>query len=123
MNILNIVFYLTTSKQEPVRQWLLEQSKKDRKDISQEIKAFEYCWSLGMCISKKIEQDLWVIIIKVSPDLVAKIFYTVKIPKISSSDLELKKTVILLHGFIEKSQIISPSDLMIANKRKNNVLS
>jgi len=45
--ILAVTFYLSGSGNEPVRDWLPELKRQDRKTVGQDIKTAQYGWPLG----------------------------------------------------------------------------
>ena len=109
-NRLSVVFYKTDNGNEPVREWLLSMGKKEKKRIGQEIKLVQYGWPLGMPVVKKLEKDIWEIRIKLLGKIV-RILFTV-----------LNDQIVLLHGFIKKTQKISKQDLDIARDRVKNMM-
>lgn len=56
--ILAVVFFLTNSGREPVREWLRSRGKEDRKAIEEDIKLVQFRWPLGMPLVRKMEADL-----------------------------------------------------------------
>lgn len=107
--ILNVVFYKTESGNEPVREWLKDMPKADRQSIGEDIKTTQYGWTLGMPLIRKIERGLWEVRSNISAGI-ARVFFTV-----------IDKTMILLHGFVKKSQKTPQSELDTARRRLNNV--
>ena len=65
-------------------------------------------WPLGMPLIRKIEKDLWEVRIKLT-DGIARVFFTI------DSDY-----MILLHGFIKKSQKTPQNELKKATTRLGN---
>ena len=57
--ILSVAFYRSGSGNEPVRDWLLELKRQDRKTVGQDIKTAQYGWPLGMPLIRKLEPGLW----------------------------------------------------------------
>jgi len=47
-NKLNAIFFRTETGTEPVRDWLRELSKADKKTIGEDIKTVQFGWPLGM---------------------------------------------------------------------------
>ncbi len=45
---LQVVFYKSASGKEPVRDWLKQLDKEDRKIIGEDIKTVQFGWPLGM---------------------------------------------------------------------------
>jgi hypothetical protein len=56
---LRVVFFKTESSSEPVREWLMELDRKDRKTIAEDIKTAQFGWPLGMPLIRKLEVELW----------------------------------------------------------------
>lgn len=107
--ILQVVFYKSDSGNEPVRDWLKKLDKADRKIIGADIKTVQFGWPLGMPLVRKIEKGLWEVRIQLD-SRIARILFTVH-----------SNLMVLLHGFIKKSQKLPINDLTIAKKRKNNL--
>ena len=107
--ILNVAFYKTESGNEPVREWLKDLPKEDRHAIGEDIKTAQYGWPLGMPLIRKIERGLWEERSNISAGI-ARVFFTV-----------MDRTMILLHGFVKKSQKTPQNELDTARRRLNNV--
>lgn len=103
--ILEIRFFRADSGVEPVREWLRELSAQDRKTIGADMKTVQLGWPLGMPLVRKLDRDLWEVRIHLM-DRIARILFTV-------SD----GMMVLLHGFIKKSQATPKSDLKLAKDR------
>lgn len=106
---LKVVFYKTNSGNEPVREWLLSLEKEDRKIIGEEIKTVQYGWPLGMPLVRKLEKGLWEVRIKLD-NKISRVLFTVH-----------KSMMVLLHGFMKKSQKIPANDLKIARQRMSSL--
>ncbi len=102
---LDVRFYKTDSGTEPVREWLCELPATDRKKIGEDIKTVQYGWPLGMPLVRKMEKDLWEIRIHLQ-SRIARVLFTL------SGDM-----IVLLHGFIKKSQATPKHDLKLAINR------
>ncbi len=103
---LEVVFYRTESGNEPVREWLQHLSKQDKKAIGGDIKTVQYGWPIGMPVVRKMEPGLWEVRCRLD-QRIARILFTVK-----------GETMVLLHGFIKKSQKTPQTDLQLAKDRK-----
>ena len=57
--ILRVLFFRSHSGREPVREWLRDQKREDRKAIGGDIKTAQYGWPLGMPLIRKLEPGLW----------------------------------------------------------------
>ena len=102
---LRVVFYKTESGKEPVRDWLKSLPQDEKKIIGQDIKTVQFGWPLGMPMVRKLDRDLWEVRSSLS-NRIARVIFTV-------SD----GVMVLLHGFIKKSQKTPASDLALAKQR------
>ncbi len=105
--LLTIVFFQTNSGREPVREWLKNLDKDDRKVIGEDIKLVQFRWPLGMPLVRKLESDLWEVRSHLAGRRIARVLFTVHDHQIA-----------LLHGFIKKSQKTPADDLKLARSRK-----
>jgi len=103
---LSVVFFCTNSGREPVREWLKDLDKTDRKMIGEDIKLVQYRWPLGMPLVRKIETNLWEVRSRLAGGRIARIFFTAKGGEMA-----------LLHGFMKKSQKTPARELNIARDR------
>lgn len=103
--VLRVLFYRTEAGNEPVRQWLKGMDRMDRKAVGEDIKTAQYGWPLGMPLIRKLEPGLWEVRSHLGQG-VARVIFTVA-----------EGTMILLHGFIKKSQKSPSTDLRTARNR------
>ncbi|WP_236465646.1 type II toxin-antitoxin system RelE/ParE family toxin [Pseudomonas sp. PA-5-4B] len=107
--VLNVAFYRTEAGNEPVREWLMELPRESKKLIGTDIKSVQLGWPQGMPLVRKLEHRLW----EVRTDLgenAARVIFTL-----------VASQMILLHGFIKKSQKTPSVDLNTARHRKNKL--
>lgn len=107
--ILDIVFFRTESGHEPVRDWFKTLSKADKPVIGADLKTVQYGWPIGMPVVRKLEAGLWEVRSRLDRRI-ARILFTV-------SDGRM----ILLHGFIKKSQKTPADDLALARRRRTQL--
>lgn len=107
--ILDVVFYKSEAGNEPVREWLKSLPREDRRAIGEDIKTAQYGWPLGMPLIRKMERGLWEVRSNISTGI-ARVLFTVK-----------GAVMILLHGFVKKSQKTPPNELDTARRRLNNL--
>jgi phage-related protein len=98
-------FFCTTQGNEPVREWLKALGPPDRKAIGEDIKTVQFGWPLGMPIVRKLAGNLWEVRSHIS-DGIARTLFTVQ-----------DDTMVLVHGFVKKSQKTPATDLEIAKRR------
>lgn len=106
--ILPARFFKSDAGRIPVKEWLLELSNEDRKTIGNEIRTAEFGWPIGMPLCRSIQghKGLWEIRITLAGGRIARVFFCVH-----------DRSMVLLHGFIKKSQKTSTHDLDVAVKR------
>ena len=104
--ILSVCFFRTETGNEPVREWLKQLSALDRKTIGEDIKTVQFGWPLGMPLVRKLAKDLWEVRVHLV-DRIARVLFTM-----------VGHTMVLLHGFIKKTQQTPDGDLDMAMKRK-----
>ena len=103
--ILTVVFYKTDGGNEPVREWLKGLKREDRKSIGEDIKTVQFGWPLGMPLIRKVEPGVWEVRSSISQGI-ARVLFTVE-----------GHTMMLLHGFIKKSQKTPRTELRTAHQR------
>jgi len=108
--VLRVIFYRSENGVEPVREWLKGLRKEDRRTVGEDIKTAQYGWPLGMPLIRRIEKDLWEVKSNIT-DGIARTFFTVE-----------RGTMVLLHGFVKKSQETPPKELQTARRRLRNIL-
>jgi phage-related protein len=106
---LRVVFYRSEAGNEPVREWLRGLSREDRKTIGEDIKTVQFSWPLRMPLVRKLEAELWEIRSTLR-ERVARVIFT-----------QYGKRIVLLHGFIKKSQKTPLKELELAKKRNHTL--
>ena len=103
-------FYLTDSESNPVRNWIMELSEDDRKAVGVAIQKVEFGWPIGMPYSRKLESKLWEVRANLSGGKIARIIFTL-----------IDDEMVLLHGFIKKTQKTPTNELETARKRLKDI--
>ncbi|MDP3520109.1 MAG: type II toxin-antitoxin system RelE/ParE family toxin [Hydrogenophaga sp.] len=103
--ILSVVFFRTEAGTEPVREWLRKLTVEDRKTIGIDIKTVQHGWPLGMPLVRKMEPGLWEVRCDIA-DGIARVLFTAKAGQ-----------MVLLHGFVKKSQKTPDNELKTARNR------
>lgn len=104
--VLGVRFFCTEAGNEPVREWLSDLPRASKKLIGADIKAVQLGWPLGMPVVRKLDSGLWEVRIDLG-DTIARVIFTV-----------VGADMVLLHGFIKKSQKIPTADMNTAKQRK-----
>ncbi len=104
--VLTVKFFCTDSGREPVRDWLKNDlSPEDRRIIGIDIKTAQFGWPIGMPVVRKIATNLWEVRSRIRGGI-ARTFFTV-----------VDSEMILLHGFVKKSQKTPKEELLVARTR------
>ena len=103
--ILDIRFYATELGAEPVREWLKLLPAVDRKVIGEDMKTVQFGWPLGMPLVRSMGGGIWEVRIRLE-NRIARVLFVLD-----------GSTMVLLHGFIKKTQATSQSDLDLAKDR------
>ena len=111
MKKITSLFYENANGKKPVREWLLSLSKEDRKIIGTDIKTVEYGFPIGMPVCRKLESKLYEVRSNISDKRIARVIFVV-----------MSEYMILLHGFVKKSQKTPKNELAIALKRKKDIV-
>lgn len=106
---LEVVFYRTPAGREPVREWLASLSIDDKRTIGADIKTVQYGWPVGMPVVRKLDTSLWEVRSRLDRRI-ARILFTV-----------VGTRIVLLHGFVKKSQSTPTKELELAKHRLANL--
>ena len=90
---------------EPVREWLKSMSRYDRRAIGIDFQTVQFSWPIGKPLADHIEGDIWEIRTRLD-NRVARILFVIE-----------DASVVLLHGFIKKTQKTPLAELDIARQR------
>ena len=100
-------FYRSDTGREPVREWLKGLDVEDRKAIGEDIKDVEFSWPIGLPLVRFLGKELWEVRSSLPRGRIARVIFCIA-----------EKHVVLLHGFIKKTQQTLPSEIDLALKRK-----
>jgi phage-related protein len=103
-------FYRTIGGAEPVRDWLRGLDSSDRRIVGADIKEIEFDWPVGMPVCRSLGHGLWEVRSHISRRRIARVIFCIA-----------RGEMILLHGFIKKSQKTPQLDLELAIRRKKEV--
>lgn len=103
--VLSVTFFRLDTGREPVREWLKSMPRDHRRIIGEDLKTVQFGWPLGMPVVRKVAPGLWEVRSRL-PDQIARVLFTT-----------IASRMVLLHGFIKKSQKTPKDDLELAIKR------
>ncbi|MGH6877429.1 MAG: type II toxin-antitoxin system RelE/ParE family toxin [Rhizomicrobium sp.] len=103
-----VVFYRADGGVEPARVWLKSFDKPDRARIGDDIRTLEFGWPVGMPVCRPLGQGLYEVRTRLK-DRIARILFGI-----------VGNEMVLLHGFIKKSQATPRAELDLARARLKN---
>lgn len=103
---ISVVFYRTPAGTEVVRNWLRGLDEGDRNAIGQDLMRVQYRWPVGMPLCRSMGDGLWEIRSDLPSNRIARVLFSVQQGKI-----------LVLHGFIKKTQKTPEDDLAMARRR------
>ena len=84
--------------------------REERRIIGEDLKTVQFGWPLGMPLVRKLDKGLWEVRSRL-PDRIARVMFT-----------NGGGRMVLLHGFIKKSQKTPQADLELAKTRLRMLL-
>ena len=105
-------FYRTAAGAEPVRDWLKRLPGKDRRIVGVDIATVEFGWPVGMPVCRSIasRHGLWEVRSSLTGGRIARVLFCIH-----------GKHMVLLHGFIKKTQQTPDRDLDVSMRRKKEI--
>ena len=102
---LPVHFFRTATGNEPVREWLQNQDREDRKKIGEDLKTVQFAWPIGMPLVRNLGGGLWEVRTQLR-DRIARVFFA-----------QYDQHIVLLHAIIKKSRQSPPDELALARQR------
>jgi phage-related protein len=99
-------FYRSDNGREPVREWLKGLEPDERRVLGEDIRDVEFSWPIGMPLVRSLGRELWEVRSNL-PHGIARIIFCVE-----------HGSMVLLHGFIKKTQKTPQREIDLALKRK-----
>ena len=105
-------FYRTAMGAEPVRKWLKALSREDKRIVGTDIATVEFGWPVGMptCRPLASRRGLLEVRSSLTRNRIARVLFCIH-----------QGQMVLLHGFIKKTQQTPENDLDLAVKRQKEV--
>ena len=104
-----VVFYRTVDGNEPAREFLKSLSREDRREAGADLHMLQSEWPIGMPLVRSMGKGLW----ELRSDLdgrIARLLFCFH-----------EQQIVVLHGFIKKSQATPARELGLALKRMKEV--
>jgi phage-related protein len=115
MNITPIVFYRTSTGNEPVREWLKALDSAERQILGNDLQAIQMGWAtsdISEPLVKSFGDGLFESRSSLPRNRIGRIFFCL-----------YERRIILLHGFIKKTQQTPDKEKELAKKRQKNLLN
>lgn len=103
-------FYRNANDREPVREWLKRLTQSERQIIGKDIQKVEFGWPLGLPVCRALGQGLWEVRSELPSQRIARVLFCIA-----------EGQMILLHGFVKKTQRTPRRDLELARARKMEI--
>ncbi len=107
--ILEVRFYKSLNGREPVREWINSLPKDAKKAIGGDIKTVQLGWPLGMPLVRHMGDHIFEVRSNI-PNGIARVLFAIN-----------NFAMILLHGFIKKTNQTPKKELDVARKRLKNL--
>ena len=93
-----------------MREWIKSIDAADRKALGEDIKDVEFSWPIGMPLVRSLGAGLWEVRSPLTQGRTARVLFCID-----------NDRMVLLHGFMKKTQKTPRPDLNLALKRKNEI--
>lgn len=103
-------FYRSASGREPVLEWLRGLDRDDRRTIGLDLMRVQFGWPIGMPLVRSLQEGLWEVRSSLPSRQIARLILCCH-----------DQTLIVLHGFIKKTQKTPADDLTLAKRRLKEV--
>ena len=102
-----VMFYRTRGGAELVRDWLRSLDERDRNAIGLDLMRVQFRWLIGMPLCGAMGDGLWEVRTGLPSNRIARVLFCV-----------LRDRIVVLHGFIKKTQKTPDEELSLARKRR-----
>jgi phage-related protein len=102
-----VVFYRTAGGSETVRDWLRSLSERERNAIGLDLMRVQFRWPVGMPLCRAMGDGLWEVRTNLPGNRIARVLFCAA-----------QDHLVVLHGFIKKTQKTPDGELKLARRRK-----
>jgi phage-related protein len=104
---ISVVFYRTRGGSEVVRDWLRALDERERNAIGLDLMRIQFRWPVGMPLCRAMGDGLWEIRTSLPSNRIARVLFCI-----------VQERIVVLNGFIKKTQKTPDEELALARKRK-----
>ena len=105
-----LVFYQTPAGSEPVREWLKDLPPEDRKIVGLDLRRLQFRWPVGMPLARSLGKGLWEVRSNLSGGTISRVIFCF-----------CQGELVVLNGFVKKTQQTPQSELDLALDRKKEL--
>ncbi len=104
------IFYQSSNGSEPVREWLKNLPPDDRRIVGHGIGLVEFGWPVGMPVCRSLGDGLLEVRSNLTDGKIGRVVFSIT-----------KGKMVLLHGFVKKTQKMPDKDRKLALKRMKEI--
>lgn len=101
-----VAFWRSASGHEPVREWLRDMDRRERAVIGDDLRMLQFGWPIGMPLVRKLVDHIWELRSSLPSNREARLLFTAN-----------EAQLVILSGFIKKSQKTPAGEIELARKR------
>jgi phage-related protein len=105
-----VVFYRTRGGTEVARDWLRSLDPSDRSAIGLVLMRVQFRWPVGMPLCRAMSDAPWEMRSNLPSNRIARVLFCI-----------MRDRIVVLHGFIKKTQKTPDQELSLARKRKREL--
>jgi phage-related protein len=107
-----LAFWRSAAGREPVREWLNELSREDKRTIGRDIAKVQFGWPAGLPLCRPLSGGLWEVRSSLATKREARVFFGFH-----------QQALIALHAVFKKTQKTPGEDLTLARQRLKELRS
>ena len=107
-----LVFWKSGTGREPVRDWLNDLSRDEKRAIGRDIAKVQFGWPVGLPVCRPLGGGLWEVRSSLPSRREARVLFGFH-----------DEVLVALHAFIKKTQKTPPGELVIARQRMTELQS
>ncbi len=107
-----LVFWKSATGREPVRDWLNDLSRDEKRAIGRDIAKVQFGWPVGLPVCRPLGGGLWEVRSSLRSKREARVLFGFH-----------DEVLVALHAFIKKTQKTPPGELVIARQRMTEMQS
>ncbi len=105
-----LAFWRSAAGREPVREWLRDLPRDDKRTVGRDIAKAQFGWPLGLPLCRPLAAGLWEVRSSLPSRREARVFFGFQ-----------EETLIALHAILKKSRRAAPEDVALARQRLKEI--